>query len=62
MKKLKLEQYGVQEMDTREIININGGGQQTPAWLIGGDSAGAGKALEEGAYFVYGIFKGFLLG
>ncbi len=26
MKKLKLEQYGVQEMDATEVIKVNGGG------------------------------------
>ncbi len=62
MEKLDLKQYGVQEMDAGEIINVNGGGQQTPAWLISGNTDEAGLIIREGAAAVYGFFKGFLLG
>ncbi len=58
----KLEEYGVYEMGAIEVLMFNGGGQQTPAWLISGNTAEEGLLLREGAAAVYGFFKGFLLG
>ena len=60
MEKLKLKQFGVQEMGTKEIITVNGGGQQTPAWLIGGDTAEQGAALRYAAGFVVGFLEHLL--
>ncbi len=61
MKNLKLDQLGVAEMDSIEIISINGGGQQTPAWLINSDSAAeAGSALRYAAGYVVGFLENVL--
>jgi len=58
MKNLVLDRFGVQEMDATEIISINGGGQQTPAWLINSDyTAEAGSALRYAAGYVDGFLE-----
>lgn len=54
MKKLELENFGVQEMNTNLVMITNGG----MGYDAGGTGLVAGRAKGDGAFYV-GFFKGF---
>ncbi len=61
MKNLDLNAFGVQRMDTMELLVNNGGSpsQSSVGWLSDESQAALGDMVTQAGYFVYGFVVGF---